>query len=255
MSDVGVVIQNPLSQTRMRLADKVVSLERQPRYSHELVYLESPQMTKMTTDERDDLKMWARLHVRGGYEPLEEIEEILLDYAQDFRSPLTDRDRQIEVRNALIHAVSALIQDQESWPVLTDFDRLQLAFDMLEDEDIVARQHFTCCGTCGAAEIGIEMDEFQELSGREAKGYVFFHQQDTEGAVESGSLYISYGAADATASAEENVAIGQRMFEILQSVGLKPVWDGKINHRVGLAIDWKRRWEGASPKPIKRWFY
>ena len=34
-------------------------------------------MTKMTTDERDDLKMWARLHVRGGYEPLEEIEEIL----------------------------------------------------------------------------------------------------------------------------------------------------------------------------------
>jgi hypothetical protein len=212
-------------------------------------------MTKMTTDERDDLKMWARLHVRGGYEPLEEIEEILLDYAQDFRSPLTDRDRQIEVRNALIHAVSALIQDQENWPVLTDFDRLQLAFDMLEDEDIVARQHFTCCGTCGAAEIGIEMDEFQELSGREAKGYVFFHQQDTEGAVESGSLYISYGAADATASAEENVAIGQRMFEILQSVGLKPVWDGKINHRVGLAIDWKRRWEGASPKPIKRWFY
>lgn len=212
-------------------------------------------MTKMTTDERDDLKMWARLHVRGGYEPLEEIEEILLDYAQDFRSPLTDRDRQIEVRNALIHAVSALIRDQESWPVLTDFDRLQLAFDMLEDEDIVARQHFTCCGTCGAAEIGIEMDEFQELSGREAKGYVFFHQQDTEGAVESGSLYISYGAADATASAEENVAIGQRMFEVLQSVGLKPVWDGKINHRVGLAIDWKRRWEGASPKPIKRWFY
>jgi hypothetical protein len=147
----------------MRLADKVVSLERQPRYSHEFVYDESPQMTKMTTDERDDLKMWARLHVRGGYEPLEEIEEILLDYAQDFRSPLTDRDRQIEVRNALVHAVSLLVQEQESWPILTDFDRLELAFDMLEDEDIVARQHFTCCGTCGAAEIGIEMDDFQDL--------------------------------------------------------------------------------------------
>jgi hypothetical protein len=239
----------------MRLADKDVSLERQPRYSHEFVYVEKPQMTKMTTDERDDLKMWARLHVRGGYEPLEEIEEILLDYAQDFRSPLTDRDRQIEVRNALVHAVSLLVQEQESWPILTDFDRLELAFDMLEDEDIVARQHFTCCGTCGAAEIGIEMDDFQDLAGREPKGYVFFHQQDTESAVESGSLYISYGAADATASPDENIAIGQRLHDVLQSVGLKPVWDGKINHRVGLAIDWKRRWEGATPKPIKRWFY
>ena len=212
-------------------------------------------MTKMTTNERDDLKMWARLHVRGGYEPLEEIEEILLDYAQDFRSPLTERDRQVEVRNALVHAVSMLVEEQNSWPVLTDFDRLSLAFDMLEDEDIVARQHFTCCGTCGAAEIGIEMDDFQDLSGRAPKGYVFFHQQDTESAVESGSLYISYGAADATASPEENVAIGQRLHDVLHSVGLKPVWDGKINHRVGLAIDWKRRWEGAMPKPIRRWFY
>jgi hypothetical protein len=72
---------------------------------------------------------------------------------------------------------------------------------------------FTCCGTCGAAEIGIEMDDFQDLSGREPKGYVFFHQQDTESAVESGSLYISYGAADATASPEENIAIGQRLHD------------------------------------------
>lgn len=212
-------------------------------------------MTKMTTDERDDLKMWARLHVRGGYEPLEEIEEILLDYAQDFRSPLTERDRQIEVRNALVHAVSALVQDQETWPVLTDFDRLQLAFDRLEEEDVVARQNFTCCGTCGAAEIGVEMDDYEEITGREARGYVFFHQQDTESAVESGSLYISYGASDATAPTEESVGVGQRLFDILQSVGLKPIWDGKINHRVGVAIDWKRRWEGATPKPIKRWFY
>jgi hypothetical protein len=111
----------------------------------------------------------------------------------------------------LVHAVSALMEDQESWPVLTDFDRLSLAFDMLEDEDIVARQHFTCCGTCGAAEIGIEMDDFRDMAGREPTGYVFFHQQDTESAVESGSLYISYGAADATASPEENIAIGQRL--------------------------------------------
>jgi hypothetical protein len=212
-------------------------------------------MSKMTTDERDDLKMWARMHVRGGYEPLEEIEEILLDYAQDFRSPLTERDRQIEVRNALVHAVSALVQDQDKWPILTDFDRLELAFDKLEEEDIVARQNFTCCGTCGAAEIGAEMDDFADISGREAKGYVFFHQQDTESAVESGSLYISYGGADPSGPPEDSIAIGQRLLEVLQSVGLKPIWDGKINHRVGLAIDWKRRWEGAVPKPIKRWFY
>ncbi len=211
-------------------------------------------MTKMTTDERDDLKLWARLHVRGGYEPLEEIEEILLDLSEDFQSPLTERDRQIEVRNALVQAVSLLVNEQEGWPILTDFDRLELAFEMLEDEGIVARQNFTCCGTCGAAEIGTEIDDFEAI-GRKASGYVFFHQQDTESAVESGSLYISYGAADSETGDEASVAIGRKLHDTLQSVGLKPIWDGKINHRVGVAVDWKRRWEGAMPKPIKRWFY
>ena len=40
-------------------------------------------MTKMTTDERDDLKMWARLHVRGGYEPL----VVLLEGSSGGRGP------------------------------------------------------------------------------------------------------------------------------------------------------------------------
>ena len=148
-------------------------------------------MTRFTTEERDDLKVWARIHVRGGYEPVEEIEEILLDLTEEFESPISERDRQSEIRSALIQEIEAVQSEQAKWPVLTDFDRLELAFDMLDDKDIVARQNFTCCGTCGAAEINLEIEEF-EAYGRRARGYVFFHQQDTESAVESGNLYLSY---------------------------------------------------------------
>ena len=108
-------------------------------------------MTRFTTEERDGLKVWARIHVRGGYEPVEEIEEILLDLTEEFESPISERDRQSEIRSALIQEIEAVQSEQTKWPVLTDFDRLELAFDMLDDKDIVARQNFTCCGTCGAA--------------------------------------------------------------------------------------------------------
>lgn len=51
----------------------------------------------------------------------------------------------------------------------------------------MARQNFTCCQTCGLAEIDDEI-EVVRAEGRPVRGYAFFHQQDTAGAVEGGSL-------------------------------------------------------------------
>ncbi|HBH45592.1 MAG TPA: hypothetical protein DDY28_14405, partial [Hyphomonas atlantica] len=87
-------------------------------------------MTRFTTAERDDLKVWARIHVRGGYEPIDEIEDILLDLTEEFDSRISERDRQSEIRSAVIQEIEALRSEQAEWSVLTDFDRLELAFDM-----------------------------------------------------------------------------------------------------------------------------
>ena len=208
-------------------------------------------MTRFTTAERDDLKVWARIHVRGGYEPIDEIEDILLDLTEEFDSRISERDRQSEIRSAVIQEIEALRSEQAEWSVLTDFDRLELAFDMLEDKDIVARQNFTCCGSCGATEIGIEIEEF-EAHGRPARGYVFFHQQDTESAIETGHLYLSYGASRNTADGVI-LEVGQEIVDTLKSVGLKVHWDGKLEHRIGVSLAWQRRWEGPVPQPLKRW--
>lgn len=208
-------------------------------------------MTRFTTQERDDLRIWARIHVRGGFEPVEEIEEILVDLSEEFDSALTERDRRHEIRIAVIQAIDTLMEEQASWPVLTDVDRLELAFDMLEDKGIISRQNFTCCATCGASEIATEIEDF-EAYGRPARGYAFFHQQDTESVVDTGHLYLSFGAANGETDAEF-VEIGQEVFEALNAVGLKVRWDGKLEHRIGITMKWQRRWERAVPKPMKRW--
>jgi hypothetical protein len=53
----------------------------------------------------------------------------------------------------------------------------------LEEEGIVAREHFTCCGSCGASQIHDEADSNHF-------GYVFYHVQETESEQEPGNLYI-----------------------------------------------------------------
>ena len=39
----------------------------------------------------------------------------------------------------------------------------------------------------------------------------------------------------------------------LAAVGLKVHWDGKLERRIGVTLNWQRRWEGAVPTPMKRW--
>ncbi len=82
---------------------------------------------------------------------------------------------------------TARVTQQATWSDgPTNLDR---AFAGLETVGILARQDFTCCGTCASAEIGDERDD-----SRTWRGYVYFHTQDTDDLVESRSTYLGYGA-------------------------------------------------------------
>ena len=122
-------------------------------------------MPGMSPEDREYLQQTARILVRGRYDPLEYIEESLFEMAGDTEDTLSERDQRIEVRNTLIRAVTELTQEQATWPALTDYDRLKAALDTLETEGIVTRENFTCCGTCGAAEIGAEIEDFAAETG------------------------------------------------------------------------------------------
>jgi hypothetical protein len=112
------------------------------------------------------------------------------DDAEDFADaegddwPLTPE----QLTEAFAFAHAARVSQQEQWTPAQTQTNLDLAFDDLNNAGILARQNFTCCGNCGSAEIGDEQDD-----SRHWNGYVFFHQQDTQTLVDSGSVYLSYG--------------------------------------------------------------
>jgi hypothetical protein len=121
---------------------------------------------------------------------------------------------------------------------VTDCDRLDAAFSDLEGKGVLARQDFSCCQNCGHGEAWSEVKEGLSR-GQKLQGYTFYHQQDTERAVDGGGLYLAYGAvADGD---EAETAVGKAIAEALQAQGLNVTWNGTNKQRIFVKLDWKRR--------------
>jgi hypothetical protein len=176
-------------------------------------------------------------------EALAELVEIVEDDVDFFGDSLTSS----EVAPIVDQVWSERLSIQGGWSDLSDADRLDSAFAELEASGIVARMNFTCCGTCGAAEIGGEVAE-----GLSPRGYVFFHMQDADGLVgdEASELFLGYGAwtpdgsafADEAAYAVAATAIGREIVRTLEAAGLRVSWDGNLARRICVVdLDWRRR--------------
>jgi len=195
----------------------------------------SPPVLEASYDPVAALRDLVRRDVAGGFFD----DDAILTNANDmFEEELPRPLLRVEASAALRVALAAHRAAERGWSDITDCDRLDAAFDALEEEGIVARQNFTCCGTCGATKIWDEIEAAQD-EGMTVEGYVFFHMQDTESAVEGQGLCLNYGACEQGEDAA--VAIGHRVVAALEAQGLRTEWDGRLEQRIGVALDWKKR--------------
>jgi hypothetical protein len=183
----------------------------------------------------DELHGAIRRGVAAGFAPPAEIIESAVDLLRDEADPAVLRPNAQRMLRDILADHQA---EQATWPTVTDCDRLDAAFAALEAAGIVCRQDFSCCGTCGAAEIWGEAADV-EAAGASVRGYAFYHMQDTEAAVEGRGVYLSYGAAEDGEAAA--LAIANEVVAALERQGLRVSWDGQWSRRIGVALDWKRR--------------
>ncbi len=165
---------------------------------------------------------------------LDEAVEHVLEENEDADAATATRicEREIDA------AFAAHLAAQSSWPEITDCDRLDRAFEALNAEGIVAEHDFTCCQNCGLAEIGEPIQAAID-AGADVSGFVFYHAQDTDGAVEGHGLHLTYGHIDGGDTS--GVAIGRRVVGALTAAGLETTWDGSFGKRISVRLDWQRR--------------
>ncbi|MCG7526309.1 hypothetical protein MHW47_17890 [Streptomyces sp. OfavH-34-F] len=188
---------------------------------------------ELPAEIREQVETRVRELLRGGYGTVETLTEAAEDYLVEGEvRPVTRAQARELVERLWLERVA----EQRLWEGETDPERLERAFAALDRDGLTAREHFTCCRSCGMSEIG--------AAGREdARGFVFFHFQGTESAAAGHGLTLYYGGFDG--SAETTAAVGREVVAALEEAGLTADWDGSPDSAIELpGLDWRKRLVG-----------
>ncbi|KAJ5439526.1 uncharacterized protein N7458_010524 [Penicillium daleae] len=177
----------------------------------------------------------AEWKVKSGFWRFRDIITDITDLIQDEHSEMTPMDARAKAKEIVQPLWATQLRAQATWPDNEDTvcEKLESAFDSLEHEQkILARMNYTCCRTCGVAEIGGDSDE-------NTQGYVFFHEQGTERLVSCGRILLYFGSF--TDSESKNEAIGKAIVGSLRSGGLSVEWSGDPTTAIEVNCgEWRR---------------
>ncbi|WP_030916618.1 DUF6891 domain-containing protein [Streptosporangium amethystogenes] len=194
---------------------------------------EPPPPLELDEDEREKLDARIREVIVGGYETRAQLAEIAQDYlVSGNRRPVSPEQARWLVDRMWLERV----EEQASWKGETDPERLSRAFTALEAAGITARENFTCCRTCGQAEIGA-------AGSPDARGHVYFHSQCTDSAAAGHGLALLYGGFDG--SSDTTASIGREIVAALRETGLSVEWNGDPRQAITVVpLDWRKRLVG-----------
>src|SRR5574343_111634 len=129
----------------------------------------------------------------------------------------------------------------------TTKDRLNAAFKAMRKAGLIARQSFSCCGSCGGYEIARQVTAMIDAGKPEPTGCVFYHRQDTARFSKGGDLFLAYGQIGTQKHGDIGMTteqVGKAVVKCLHDAGLEYEWDGDENTRI-LVINAEGRAEKA----------
>lgn len=179
------------------------------------------------------------LIVKSGFRTRDEALSEAVEVA-DFTCDIDDD----AVRAIVDETFEALLEDEKTWPEITDFDRLSAAFDALERRGFVAlhNPHSAPSSASYIAEVA------HEKSGGATAGKhyaVFYNTQSLERAIEGSGLCIDFMAFPDNPKYVNShtawMAAGMMVVEALEAQGLTTEWSGDPSENVLLHMHWQKR--------------
>ena len=237
---------------------------------------DAPGGDALSPADREALRETARQRIRSGFVERDGLAEALTEYHDDIELPAAVM--LAAAQEAVDAEWAARLAEQASWTEPGDYQRVAAAFDELAGQGIIGRMNFTCCQTCGHAEIG---DERTPRSAEEAGasegypfrewGYTFFHEQDAERlADEPADLFLAYGTfcpapgvdpdlvamgCEDEGEEQDEVArqsaliVGRLIVAALRRQGLAVDWPEDVSHRICVT---DLRWRMPLPDAVPR---
>lgn len=194
----------------------------------------------MNQDEADtgdeEAGQMIKILVWSGFYDRDEMIEIICD---NFVEPGEIEEARAE---ALIdEEITRKSAAEKSWEAETDCDRLDRAFERLNEAGIIALHNAGYTQSDGISDVSDVYHQLED-NGKTANvvGYCFYHEQDTERAVRGGGLMLAFG--EINGEQEKAVEIGRKICEQLRKANLSFAWNETVRERVHLdKIVWHRR--------------
>lgn len=122
----------------------------------------------------------------------------------------------------------------------TSKNKLNAAFRSLRKEGFIARQSFSCCGSCAGYELATAVSEMPEAKRARVKGVVFYTKQDAANLRwKPTSLFLAYGPLDTQAHGEIGLpteTVGAAVVQALNAAGLATRWDGTASAKIEVVL-------------------
>ncbi|MFD6949312.1 hypothetical protein A6A08_12830 [Nocardiopsis sp. TSRI0078] len=178
---------------------------------------------------------------RGGFaEILRHARQDLVDALEKDQDPDSPEVREAlsQLHDHVDRVMADHVNRQRRWPSRTDGERLTRAFRALDESGVIAREDFTCCDGCARGALNGELAaRNSDPGGQAARGYAFYHAQDSAHAAAGSPLTIRFEATHPLRRA----AVGEETAEALRAHGLTVDWDGDPDRGLRVPMDWSRR--------------
>jgi hypothetical protein len=181
-----------------------------------------------------DLRNWVRSFVWTGEYEADEIPLLIEDSLG-----VGDEVDEGWLRDVIATEVAAKRAAEQTWPAVTDWDRLDRAFRALERQGVIALHMAGFTQSDGLEEVE---DAYQEAGGKESNyaGHCFYTEQDQKSALGGTGMYIGFGHLSGDDA--KGIAVGQLLRAALEAEGLNFEWDGTIKSRLFVkGFRWQRR--------------
>ena len=186
---------------------------------------------------REDIQSWVQSFVWCGEYDEEEVGLLI----EDQLGPDDELDEEW-LRTVIQSEVAAKQKAEETWPEVTDFDRLDRAFTALKAKGIIALHRAGFTQTDGLEEV---QDDYEDNGGEDSDyaGHCFYTEQDQKRALDGGGLCIGFGHLSGNDA--KGVEVGQMLRAALEQEGFSVEWDGTIGRRLFVT---EFRWQRRSPR-------
>jgi hypothetical protein len=201
-------------------------------------------MSDVDDATRDYLLEAVEVFVRSGFATeegvLDAIEQRVEDELGEPDASLVEELHTV-ARRMLVEQRAA----EAGWHGRTTNDRIDAAFDELNEHGIVALQNVGFTLSDAWSDVN---DAAAELD-PPPRGAAFYHEQDLESGVRGDGLFIAFGAFEQGAKHEAaSLAVAKEVCATLERHGVGASWDGSIKTRIRIPpFEWRKRRTTKAP--------